>query len=538
MSAAAKTPDRAPVSSKVDAVVVGAGFAGLYMVHRLRQAGLSVQGFEAGGDVGGTWYWNRYPGARCDIPSLLYSYTFSDELHDEWKWSEKYAPQPEILNYANHVADRFGLRSAFLFDTRVGDVTFNEATKRWTVKTDKGDTVEAQFCIMGTGCLSVPKEPDIKGHEDFKGLKIVTGRWPHEKIDFKGKKVALIGTGSSAIQSMPIIAAEAAEVYVFQRTPNFSLPALNAPLADAEVAAFNEGYAAYKEALRQGLPGIPLPPEDWEPNAEELKALTESLWNGMGLLSLSSIPKITRDRRINDAAADYVRAKVKELVKDPVLAQKLTPGNFPIATKRACVDTDYYVSFNRDNVKLVDLNDTPIERITAAGVKTSDAQYDVDILIFATGFDAMTGALMKMNITGRGGKSLRAEWAHGPRTYLGLQVAGFPNLFTVTGPGSPSVLSNMITSVEQHVDWIMDAIVNLRAKGKATMEATPTAQDAWVQHVNAEADQTLYGEANSWYLGANVPGKPRVFMPYVGQNYKIRIDEVAAKGYEGFQLAG
>jgi cyclohexanone monooxygenase len=529
---------RPPQKTKVDAVVVGAGFAGLYAVYRLRGAGMSVQGIEAGGGVGGTWYWNRYPGARCDIPSLLYSYTFSDELHDEWRWTEKYAPQPEILAYAEHVADKFDIKRSFLFDTRVTRVTYDEAKKRWAVETDMGDVFDAQFCIMGTGCLSVPKEPDIKGHDSFKGLTIVTGRWPHEKIDFKGKRVALIGTGSSAIQSMPIIAKDAAQVTVFQRTPNFSLPAMNAPLSDAEVEQFDAMYPMYKEMLRQGLPGIPLPPDDWVPTEEELKPLVEATWNGMGLLSLAGIPKLTRDKRINDITATYIRGKVKEIVKDPKVAAKLTPGKFPVATKRACVDTDYYASFNRDNVTLVDINETPIERITETGVRTSDKDYAADIIVFATGFDAMTGALLKMDIKGRGGVSLREEWKHGPRSYLGLQVVGFPNLFTITGPGSPSVLSNMITSVEQHVDWIMDAIAFTRAKGKTTIEATAKAQEDWVKHVNDEADQTLFPQANSWYIGANVPGKPRVFMPYVGQNYKIRIDEIAKKGYEGFALGG
>ena len=528
---------RSPVKTKVDAVVVGAGFAGLYAVHRLRQAGLSVQGIEAGGGVGGTWYWNRYPGARCDIPSLLYSYTFSDELHDEWRWSEKYAPQPEILAYAEHVAEKFDLTRSFLFDTRVTRAIFDEAKKRWMVETEKGDVLDAQFCIMGTGCLSVPKEPDIKGHDSFKGRTIVTGRWPHEKIDFKGKRVALIGTGSSAIQSMPIIAKDAAQVTVFQRTPNFSLPAMNAPLSDAEITQFNAMYPAYKEMLRQGLPGIPLPPDDWVPTDDELKPLVEATWNGMGLISLAGIPKVTRDRRINDATAAFVRNKVKEIVKDPKLAAKLTPGNFPIGTKRACVDTDYYASFNRDNVTLVDINETPIERITETGVRTSDKDYAADIIIFATGFDAMTGALMKMDIRGRGGVSLREEWKGGPRSYLGLQIAGFPNLFTVTGPGSPSVLSNMITSVEQHVDWIMDAIAFVQSSQKTTIEPTAKAQADWVSHVNDEADQTLFKEANSWYIGANVPGKPRVFMPYVGQSYKIKVDEIVKKGYEGFAMA-
>jgi cyclohexanone monooxygenase len=524
-------------TERVDAVVVGGGFAGLYMVHKLREAGYSVQGIEAGGDVGGTWYWNRYPGARCDIPSLLYSFTWSDDLRKDWRWSEKYATQPEILSYAEHIADRFDLRRSFLFDTRVISAVFDEAAGRWRVETDKGQVFDARYCVMGTGCLSVPKVPDIPGAETFKGEAYVTGRWPHEGVDFKGKRVAMIGTGSSAIQSMPLIAKDAAHVTVFQRTPNFSLPALNAPLSEAELAAFEEAFPLYREALRAGEPGIPLPPKGWKPSDEELAGLVETLWNGGGLLSATLIPDLVRDERINNAAADFVRGKIREIVKDPVLAAKLTPTTFPIAAKRACVDTDYYASFNRDNVTLADLNETPIQSITPTGVRTSAQDYPADIIVYALGFDAMTGALLKMDIRGRGGVSLRDVWADGPKTYLGLAVAGFPNLFTVTGPGSPSVLSNMLTSIEQHVDWIFDAIQHLSAKQAAVIEATPAAQEAWVEHVNEEADQTLYPRAASWYVGANVPGKPRVFMPYVGEEYKKRCDRIAAEGYTGFAVS-
>jgi cyclohexanone monooxygenase len=522
---------------EVDVVVVGAGFAGMYLLHKLRGLGFSVQVLEAGGDVGGTWYWNRYPGARCDIPSLLYSYSWSDDLQNEWRWSEKYAPQPEILAYANHVADRYDLRPAYLFNTRVEQAAYDEDRRLWVVTTDRGDRIEARYCIMGTGCLSVPREPDIKGASTFKGETYVTGRWPHEPVDFSGKRVAMIGTGSSSIQSMPLIAEQASQVYVFQRTPNFSLPAKNCPLTEAEIAEFKANFPVYREMLRSGQPGIPLPPADWVPSDEELNALLEGLWSGGGLLSLAVIPNLTRDEKMNQIAADYVRAKVREIVKDPKVAEKLTPGDFPIGAKRACVDTDYYASFNRDNVALVDIRDTPIEEITGAGVRTSEAEYPVDVIVFAMGFDAMTGALLKMDIRGRGGQTLRQAWEHGPKTYLGLSVAGFPNLFTITGPGSPSVLTNMITSCEQHVDWIMDAITHMQGRQLAVMEATDQAQEAWVAHVNEEADKTLYPRANSWYIGANVPGKPRVFMPYVGDGYRIRCDEIAANGYEGFALS-
>jgi cyclohexanone monooxygenase len=537
MTNANTATSRTPRKGSVDAVVVGAGFAGLYMVQRLREAGLSVQGFEAGKDVGGTWYWNRYPGARCDIPSLLYSYTWSDEVRLGWRWSEKYATQPEILSYAEHVADRYDLRRDFAFETRVTSAVFDEASRRWTVRTDAGDVIDARFCIMATGCLSVPRGADLPGADSFKGESYVTGLWPHEGVDFKGKRVAVIGTGSSAIQSLPLIAKDAAHVTVFQRTPNFSLPAVNTPLADEEVAAFHEAFPEFIRMVKAGEPGIPMPPADWIPNDEELAQLVEGLWSGWGLIACAQIPNLLKDERINEAACEFVRGKIREIVKDPALAEKLVPRDFPLAAKRACVDTDYFATFNRDNVSLVDLRETAIEAITPTGVKTADGEYPADIIVYAIGFDAMTGALSRIDIRGRGGKALNEVWAEGPRTYLGLMVAGFPNLFTVTGPGSPSVLSNMLMSIEFHVDWIADAIGHVLAKQASAIEATAQAQDAWVEHVNEEADKTLYPRAASWYIGANVPGKPRVFMPYVGEGYKVRIDDVAAKGYEGFEVA-
>ena len=520
----------------VDVVVVGAGFAGLYMVHRLREAGFSVKGIEAAADVGGTWYWNRYPGARCDIPSLLYSYTWSDDVRRDWRWSEKYATQPEILAYAEFVADRYDLRRSFLFETRVTAATFDETAARWRVETNRGQVFDAKFCVMATGCLSVPREPAIPGAERFKGETYVTGRWPHEGVDFKGKRVAVIGTGSSAIQSTPLIAQDAAHVYVLQRSPNFSLPALNAPLSDAEVADFAANFDTYRAALKAGEPGVPMPPAGWKPNDAELAELVQLLWNGWGLVSTTMIPGLIRDERINDAAADFVRGKIAEIVADPDVARRLTPRGHPITAKRACVDTDYYATFNRDNVTLVDLREAPIETITETGVKTAAGEIAVDVIVFALGFDAMTGALTRIDIRGRDGRLLREAWAEGPKTYLGLSVAGFPNLFTVTGPGSPSVLTNVLTAGEQHVDWIMDAIQHVQNRQAKAIEATETAQEDWVAHVNEEADKTLFPRAASWYMGANVPGKPRVFMPYVGEGYKKRIDAVAADDYAGFAV--
>jgi len=521
----------------LDAIVVGAGFAGLYMVHRLREAGLTVRGIEAGDGVGGTWYWNRYPGARCDIPSLLYSYTFSDDLAEQWQWSEKYAPQPEILAYANHVAHRFDLRRSFLFGTRVTSSHFDDAVKRWTVVTDRGDTFSARQVVMATGCLSVPKQPDYPGVDRFRGKSYITGLWPHEGVDFTGQRVAVIGTGSSAIQSLPIVAEQASALTVFQRTPNYSLPACNRTLTAEDVAAFRTAYPEYVAMLRMGQSFIPVFPRDFEPPQADLEAIAPALWNGDGLLSLVAFPNLVRSERVNAVAANYVRDRIAEIVDDPVLAEKLTPRDYPIGAKRACVDTDYYATFNRANVRLVDLRETAIVEITETGVRTRDETIEVDAIVYATGFDAMTGALSRIDIRGRDGLALNDVWADGPRTYLGLQVAGFPNFFLITGPGSPSVLSNMLNSIEVHVDWIADAVLHLRDRQLATIEATGTAQDEWVAHVNEVADQTLFPQANSWYIGANVEGKPRVFMPYVGDNYKQRIDAVAADNYAGFVLS-
>jgi cyclohexanone monooxygenase len=518
----------------VDVIVVGAGFAGLYMVHRLRQAGMKVLGIEAGADVGGTWYWNRYPGARCDIPSLLYSYTWSPELRCEWQWTEKYATQPEILAYINHVADRFELRSAYQFETRVMSARFDADQSHWLIATDRGAELAARFCIMATGSLSAPREPDIKGVTSFAGAKYLTGRWPHEGVDFKNKRVALIGTGSSGIQSLPLIAKDAAHVDVFQRTASYTIPALNRQVTAEEVDLFNAMYPAFVDALQSGSPGIPVPPPEWQPTEQELAAVIHGLWSGDGLMAAAMIPNLTRDERVNEITADFVRGKIRETVADPKTAERLIPRDFPIATKRLCVDTDYYATFNRDNVTLVSLRETPIEEITPRGVRTTEREYPEDIIVFATGFDAMTGALLRVEIRGRDGVSLRDAWAHGPRTYLGLMVAGFPNLFTINGPGSPSVLSNMVTSAELHVDWIMNALEHLRRTGERTIEASVEAQDRWVENVNLEAEKTLFPRAASWYVGANVPGKPRVFMPYVGENYKIQCDAIAANGYEGF----
>ena len=534
----------APADVDVDVVVVGAGFAGMYMIHRLRSLGMSVICLESADDVGGTWYWNRYPGARCDIPTVDYSYSFDPELETEWHWSEKYATQPEILAYARHVADKHDLRRDIRFETRVTRAVWDEAATLWRVGTDAGDEITCRFYVMATGCLSVPKDPDIDGAETFAGEVYVTGRWPHEKVDFTGKKVAVIGTGSSGIQSIPLIAAEADQVVVFQRTPNFSVPAVNGPVPEDRLAPYLADRTAYRAEARLSRGGIPR--ERHEITAamctpEVQRQRFEEAWAAGGLFDILGI---FADQLVNPAAnevvAEFIRSKIREIVDDPATAELLCPTNHYFGTKRPCLDTDYYATFNRPNVRLVDLHATPITAITPTGVRTSAEEFAADAIVYATGFDAMTGALVAVDITGRDGITLKQRWADGPLTYLGLMTVGFPNLFMITGPGSPSVLSNMMVSIEQHVEWITDALADLRARDMTRIEPTPTAEAGWVQHVNDCADITLYPTANSWYMGANVPGKPRVFLPYVGgvDTYRLACDEVRERDYLGFQLSG
>jgi cyclohexanone monooxygenase len=525
----------------MDAVIVGAGFAGMYMLHKLRGLGMSARVFEAGSGVGGTWYWNRYPGARCDVESMDYSYSFDEKLQQEWSWSERYSAQPEILRYANHVADRFDLRSDIQFDTRVTSAVWDDANSHWTVRTDRGDEVTARFCIMATGCLSDAQLPPIKGRESFAGKWYHTGRWPHEGVDFTGLTVGIIGTGSSAIQSIPIIASQAKHLTVFQRTPNFSMPAHNAPLDPDLERRVKEDYVGYRREARESRAGVV-----FERSGDSAMAATpderdkeyERRWQRGGLGFSATYADILTDKTANATAADFFRAKIRKIVRDPAVADALVPTDYPLGTKRLCVDTDYYATYNRDNVTLVNLRTTPIEEITSRGIRTSEKEYAVDSLVFAPGFDAMTGALMKIDIRGCEGVTIQKKWEDGPRTYLGLTMAGFPNLFMITGPGSPSVLSNMIVSIEQHVDWIADCVTHMGARGRPRIEAMRDAEDAWVRHVNEVGHMTLYPLANSWYMGANVPGKPRIFMPYIGGVgvYRQKCDEIAAKGYEGFTL--
>ena len=530
--------------TSLDVIVVGAGFAGLYLLHKLRGMGLSTRVFEAADGVGGTWYWNRYPGARVDIESQEYSYSFSEDLQDDWRWTERYAAQPELLAYLNHVADRFDLRKDIQFDTRVTSAVFDEAAGRWTVTTNQGDAVSARYCIMATGCLSVTNEPKFAGMETFKGKSYHTGRWPHAGVDFTGQRVGVIGTGSSAIQSIPQIAAQADHLYVFQRTPNYSVPAHNGPIDPEKVEAWKNNRAELRQKARESGAGI-VAVEPTEQSAlavsdEERRAVFESRWKRGGFAIGGAFIDTAIDPAANATAAEFVAGKIREIVKDPEVADILTPKSYPFGTKRLCVDTGYYEVFNRDNVTLVDVSNAPIEAITPTGLRTAEGDFQLDSIVYAIGFDAMTGALNAIDIRGRGGRPLKEKWAGGPLTYLGLMVAGFPNLFTITGPGSPSVLSNMVVSIEQHVEWISDLLAYMGDRQLSVIEASPEAEAGWVAHVNEVADMTLYPKANSWYLGANIPGKPRVFMPYVGGVgvYRQLCDDVAAKGYEGFALTG
>lgn len=527
-----------------DIVIVGAGFSGLYMLYRARDVlGLDAVVFEAAGGVGGTWYWNRYPGARCDSESWYYSYSFSEELEQEWEWTSRYPDQPEILAYLEHVADRFDLRRDIRFDTRVEQAVFDEDTSCWVVRADRGDHVAAPFLVSAVGCLSAANVPDIPGLERFEGAWYHTGRWPHEGVDFSGTRVGLIGTGSTGIQAAPVIAAEAEHLYVFQRTPNYTVPARNAPLTPQQATEIKANYRRIREHTRRSFGGFPYDPSDrsaLEVSPAERVAIYEQLWREGGFKFLwGSFYDLLFNEEANETAAEFIRGKIRQTVRDPDVAELLCPRDYPYGAKRPPIDTDYYETFNRDNVTLVDVRAHPIEAVTPTGLKTAAGHYDLDVIVFATGFDAVTGALLAIDIRGRDGVRLRDAWADGPRTYLGLQVSGFPNLFTITGPQSPSVLSNMPVSIEQHVEWICDCIAHVRASGARTIEATEDAERAWVEQTAQLAELTLFSKANSWYVGANIPGKTRVFMPYVGgvATYRAQCDAVAASGYQGFRIS-
>lgn len=529
---------------QLDVAVVGAGLGGLYAIHRMRGLGFKTRAFEAGSGVGGTWFWNKYPGARCDIESLEYSYSFDDDLQQEWSWPERYATQPQILSYIQHVAERFDLMRDVQLNTRITEATFNGDLNRWILKASNGQTISARFCIMATGNLSTPRVPDFKGIDTFEGKWYHSGMWPAEGVDFTGKRVGVIGTGSSGIQMIPLIAQQAKHLYVFQRTANYSLPAQNGPMDRDLESAFKANYRKSREEARQtgfGVSGYPVPTQSaLTVSDEERRKKYEMLWERGGSIGfLSCYTDFLVSEEANETAAEFVREKIRSVVKDPKVAALLTPTDHPIGTKRLCLDTGYYETYNRPNVSLVDVRSAPIQEITSKGVRTADQEFELDAIAFATGFDAMTGALREIDIRGIDGTRLADKWIGGPMTYLGLMVAGFPNMFIVTGPGSPGVKSQMIHSIEQHVDWVSDLLKTAAERQVRRIEADPDAETNWVSHVNEVADATLYPRANSWYVGANIPGKPRVFMPYVAGVgvYRKLCDEIAADDYRGLKLS-
>jgi cyclohexanone monooxygenase len=534
-----------PVTSEqapLELAIVGAGFAGLYALYRARASGRSALAFERGGDVGGTWYWNRYPGARCDVQSMEYSYSFDEDLQQSWSWSERYAAQPEILEYANHVSDRFALRDSIQFNTSVIALRYLAEHRVWRVETDSGGIFFARFCIMATGCLSSTNLPEFDGRDSFTGEAYHTGQWPHEPVDFKGKRVGIIGTGSSSIQSIPIIAKQCKHLTVFQRTANYSIPAHNGPINQDYVQSIKADYEGFRAENRQMFAAFGAHSSRWEASVFDLdeearEEKFEARWREGGLGFSSSFSDTGSDLKANQIAAEFVRNKIRNTVEDPIVAELLCPDQV-IGCKRVCVDTDYYATYNLPHVELVSVKDNPIERITPQGLITGAREFEFDMLIFATGFDAMTGTLLKIDIEGRDGITLADKWAEGPKTYLGLCIEGFPNLFTVSGPGSPSVLSNMIITIEQHVNWIMDCLDAMAQRSASSIEATLQAEANWVQSGNEIAAGTLFPTCNSWYLGANVPGKPRIFMPYVGgfPNYVTVCQQVADQDYPGFSF--
>ena len=532
----------ASAATTTDVLIVGAGFAGMYMLHKLRQAGIAGQVVEAGSGVGGTWFWNRYPGARVDVQSLEYSFSFDEGLEREWRWSERYAPQAELLAYADHVADRFDLRRDIRLDTRITAATWDEAAQCWHIATDTGDGYDCRYFILATGCLSIPTEISFPGIEDFKGPIYRTSRWPCAGPDFAGQRVGIIGTGSSAIQSIPVIAAQAAQLTVFQRTPNYSMPAHNGPIPPADLEAWQRDPRGYRAASRDTAGGYQnefrADVLATESSPEDIRAELDRRWAWGGFRLLGAFGDTAIDPAANRIIQDYIAEKIREQVVDPKVADLLTPKQHYFGTKRPCVDTGYFATFNRDNVELVDLHTAPIVTFNTGGIATIARQHDFDAIVLATGFDAMTGAIDRIDIRGVGGRRIKDHWAEGPRTYLGLMVSGFPNMFTITGPGSPSVLTNMINAIEQHVEWIADCLSWLAERQMASIEATPEAEAAWHRHVAEAVAPTLLPTANSWYMGANVPGKPRTFMAYAGglNTYTGICKQVAAKGYEGFTI--
>ena len=525
----------------VDVVVVGAGFSGLYLLYRLRKAGFSTRVFERGGDVGGTWYWNRYPGARCDVESLQYSYSFDEQLQQDWHWPEKFSAQPDILAYANHVADRFNLKKDIEFNVEVKASRFDENLKTWKITTNTGEEIDAQYFIMATGCISTTQMPNIKGLSDYVGNTFHTGNWPHEEVDFSGQSIAVIGTGSSGIQSIPVLAKQAKKLTVFQRTPNYSIPSQNEPMTKKYERSWKDVYSERRKEMRYSAHGSLKDLNDvpaLSVDEDQRQELYTKRWAIGGTGFLGSFNDLLTNADANYTAAEYVRQQIKRVVKDKETAEILCPRSYPIGTKRICIDTGYFETYNRENVKLVDISKKPIQRLVADGIIVDDQLYAFDSIIFATGFDAMTGSIFNVDIKGRDGLALKEKWNAGPKTYLGLMSASFPNLFMITGPGSPSVKSNMIMSIEQHVDLVIETLLSMRRKGLSVVEPELEAENKWVDHVQEVAKKTLFPQANSWYMGANIPGKPRLFMPYIGGvgAYREICEEIVANNYRGFKF--
>ncbi|WP_348630786.1 NAD(P)/FAD-dependent oxidoreductase [Mesorhizobium sp. M4B.F.Ca.ET.211.01.1.1] len=531
----------ASVTRKFDIIIVGAGFAGMYMLYKARELGLSALVLETAGGVGGTWFWNRYPGARCDVESMQYSYSFCEELQQEWQWSERYASQPEILKYANHVADKFYLRRDIRFNSRASSAIFHDGERVWQLSTDDGEHYYAKWCVMATGCLSAAQRPNIPGLGTFKGEIYHTGNWPQQPVDLSGRKIGVIGTGSSGIQVVPELAKLAKHLYVFQRTPNFSIPARNQPIDSAYEAEWKQSYAERRTAARNMPAGIL---SDIGTNSalavspEDRLAEYERRWAAGGTGFTAAYSDLLKNEDANGTAAEFVRKKIREVVTDPAVANLLAPVDHPIGSKRICADTDYFATFNRQNVTLVDLRANPLQEVSEHGLTAGSQFYELDIFVLATGFDAITGALSKIDIVGRQALTLKEKWQDGPNTYLGLMTSGFPNLFIVTGPGSPSVLTNVIVAIEDNVNWIAGCLAYLMTRDAQTIEAMASAEQGWIEHVGQAAEGTLYTKAKSWYLGVNVLGKPAVFMPYVGgvPAYQKICEEVEADSYRGFDI--
>ena len=525
----------------VDVVVVGAGFSGLYLLYRLRKAGFSTRVFERGGDVGGTWYWNRYPGARCDVESLQYSYSFDEQLQQDWHWPEKFSAQPDILAYANYVADRFNLKKDIEFNIEVKASWFDENLKTWKITTNTGEEINAQYFIMATGCISTTQIPNIKGLSDYVGNTFHTGDWPHEEVDFSGQSIAVIGTGSSGIQSIPVLAKQAKKLTVFQRTPNYSIPSQNEPMTKKYERSWKDVYSERRKEMRYSAHGSLKDLNDvpaLSVDEDQRQELYTKRWAIGGTGFLGSFNDLLTNADANYTAAEYVRQQIKRVVKDKETAEILCPRSYPIGTKRICIDTGYFETYNRENVKLVDISKKPIQRLVTDGIIVDDQLYPFDSIIFATGFDAMTGSIFNVDIKGRDGLALKEKWNAGPKTYLGLMSASFPNLFMITGPGSPSVKSNMIMSIEQHVDLVIETLLSMRRKGLSVVEPELEAENKWVDHVQEVANKTLFPQANSWYMGANIPGKPRLFMPYIGGvgAYREICEEIVSNNYRGFKF--